>query len=532
MAPNMAPQDLISDALCPAAVAIFKDRGIEVDFQPNLGKDKDKLAATINGFDGLAIRSATKVTAKMLEQAKNLKVIGRAGIGGDNVDIPAATARGIIVMNTPFGNSITTAEHAITLMLALARQIPQADSSTQAGKWEKNRFMGVEITGKTLGVIGCGNIGSIVADRGHGLRMKVIAYDPFLSPERAVDLGVEKVELADIFRRADFITLHTPLTDKTKDIVDAKALAMMKKGVRIINCARGGLVDEKALRQALGSGQVAGAAFDVVVEEPSTQNPLFGHPNVVCTPHLGAATSEAQETVALQVAEQMSDYLLSGAISNAVNFPSITAEEAPRLKPFIELAEKLGSFAGQLTESGILKVQITYEGHVAEMKIKALTSAALSGLLRPMLGDVNVVSAPVVAKERGMVVDEIVRAAQSDYESLITVTITTERQERSVSGTVYADGKPRLVDIKGIRVDAEFGKSMIYVTNEDKPGFIGHFAGLLGDAKINIATFHLGRNKPGGDAIALVEVDGAVPADVLAKVQALPQVKQDKTLNF
>jgi D-3-phosphoglycerate dehydrogenase len=259
---------------------------------------------------------------------------------------------------------------------------------------------------------------------------------------------------------------------------------------------------------------------------------LFGHPNVICTPHLGASTTEAQENVALQVAEQMSDYLLTGAISNAVNFPSITAEEAPKLKPFIELAEKLGSFAGQLTESGILKVEITYEGHVAEMKIKAITSAVLSGLLRPMLGDVNVVSAPVVAKERGMVVDEIVRAAQSDYESLITVTVTTERQERSVSGTVYHDGKPRLVDIKGIRVDAEFGKSMIYITNEDKPGFIGSFAGLLGDARINIATFHLGRTKQGGDAIALVEIDGPVPADVLNKVQALPQVKQAKALVF
>ena len=526
------PKVLISDALSPAAVQIFKDRGVEVDFQPNLGKDKDKLAEIIGNYDGLAIRSATKATAKIIEKATRLKVIGRAGIGVDNVEIPAATAKGIIVMNTPFGNSITTAEHAITLMLALAREIPQADASTQAGKWEKNRFMGVEITAKTLGVIGCGNIGSIVADRALGLRMKVIAFDPFLSPERAKDIGVEKVELDDLLKRADFITLHTPLTEKTRNIIDAGAIAKMKKGVRIINCARGGLVDEQALVDALNSKHVAGAAFDVFVEEPATSNVLFGHPNVICTPHLGAATTEAQENVALQVAEQMSDYLLTGAISNAVNFPSITAEEAPKLKPFIELAEKLGSFAGQLTESGILKVQITYEGHVAEMKIKAITSAVLSGLLRPMLGDVNVVSAPVVAKERGMVVDEIVRAAQSDYESLITVTVTTERQERSVSGTVYADGKPRLVDIKGIRVDAEFGKSMIYVTNEDKPGFIGSFAGLLGDAKINIATFHLGRIKQGGDAIALVEIDGAMPADVLAKVQALPQVKQAKALVF
>jgi D-3-phosphoglycerate dehydrogenase len=528
----MAPRVLISDALSAAAVQIFKDRGVEVDFQPSLGKDKDKLAAIIGDYDGLAIRSATKVTAKMLENAKKLRVIGRAGIGVDNVDIPAATAKGIIVMNTPFGNSITTAEHAITLLLALAREIPQADASTQAGKWEKNRFMGVEITGKTLGVIGCGNIGSIAADRGIGLHMKVIAYDPFLAPERAADLGVEKVELAELFKRADFITLHTPLTEKTKNIIDAKSIAAMKKGVRIINCARGGLVDEAALRAALDSGQVAGAAFDVFVTEPATENVLFGHPNVICTPHLGASTTEAQENVALQVAEQMSDYLLNGAISNAVNFPSITAEEAPKLRPFIALAEKLGSFAGQLTETGLEKVHITYEGAIANMKTKALTSAALAGLLRPMLGDVNVVSAPVIAKERGMIIEETTREAQGDYESLITVTVTTERQTRSVSGTVYADGRPRIVNIKGIRMDAEFGPSMIYITNLDKPGFIGRFSSTLGEAGINIATFHVGREAPGGNAVALIEVDGDVPADVLAKVQALPQVQSARQLKF
>jgi D-3-phosphoglycerate dehydrogenase len=526
------PKVLISDALSPAAVQIFKDRGIEVDFQPALGKDKEKLAELVGNYDGLAIRSATKVSPKILEKAKNLKVIGRAGIGVDNVDIPAATARGIIVMNTPFGNSITTAEHAISLMLALARQIPEADRSTQAGKWEKNKFMGVEITGKTLGVIGCGNIGSIVADRALGLKMKVIAFDPYLSPERAVDLGVEKVELEDLFKRSDFITLHTPLTDKTRNIIDAAALAKMKKGVRIVNCARGGLVDEQALRAALDSGHVAGAAFDVFVTEPATENPLFGHPNVVCTPHLGASTSEAQENVALQVAEQMSDYLLRGAISNAVNFPSITAEEAPKLKPFIALAEKLGSFAGQLTESGIAKVQIAYEGAVAQMNTKALTSAALAGLLRPMLGEVNTVSAPVVAKERGIVVEEMTREMPEDYESLITVTVTTGEQSRHVSGTVFADGRPRIVNIKGIRMDAEFGPSMIYITNLDKPGFIGKFSSTLGEAGINIATFHVGRDAPGGNAIALIEIDGELPPDLLAKVRALPQVQQARPLKF
>ncbi|MFC0284181.1 phosphoglycerate dehydrogenase [Camelimonas abortus] len=527
-----APRVLISDALSPAAVQIFRDRGVEVDFQPELGKDRDRLAAIIGDYDGLAIRSATKVTAKILENARNLKVIGRAGIGVDNVDIPAASARGVIVMNTPFGNSITTAEHAIALMFALARQIPAADASTQAGKWEKNRFMGVEITGKTLGVIGCGNIGGIVAERGVGLRMKVIAYDPFLSPERALDLGVEKVELDELLARADFITLHTPLTEKTRNILSAENLARTKKGVRIINCARGGLVDEAALRAALDSGHVAGAAFDVFSEEPATQNVLFGHPNVVCTPHLGAATTEAQENVALQVAEQMSDYLLRGAIQNAVNFPSITAEEAPKLKPFIELADKLGSFAGQLTETGLKSVHVTYEGSVAGLKVKALTASAIAGLLRPMLQDVNVVSAPSVARERGIVIEETIREAEGEYDALITLTVTTEGQTRSVSGTVFAGGRPRIVAIKGIKVDAELAPSMLYVSNEDKPGFIGRFASILGEAGVNIATFALGRDAPGGSAIALVEVDGEAPQPVIEAVKAIPGVKQVKPLRF
>jgi D-3-phosphoglycerate dehydrogenase / 2-oxoglutarate reductase len=526
----MAPRVLIADKLSSAAAQIFKDRGIETDVKTGL--ERDALIKIIGVYDGIAVRSATKVTEKVIAAANGLKVIGRAGIGVDNIDVPAATSKGIIVMNTPFGNSITTAEHAIALLLALARQIPQADVSTQAGKWEKNRFMGVELTAKTLGIIGCGNIGSIVADRALGLRMRVIAYDPFLSPERAKDIGVEKVELDDLLARADFISFHTPLTEKTKNILNAETLARTKKGVRIINCARGGLVDEKALRAALDSGQVAGAAFDVFLTEPATENPLFGHPNVVCTPHLGAATSEAQENVALQIAEQMSDYLLRGAISNAVNFPSITAEEAPRLKPYIALAEKLGSFAGQLTETGINKVQITYEGSVANLKTKALTSAAVAGLLRPMLQDVNVVSAPIVAKERGIVVEETTRETAGDYESLITVSVVTERQSRYVSGTVFADGRPRIVNIKGIRMDAEFGQSMIYITNLDKPGFIGKFSSTLGDAGINIATFHVGREAPGGNAVALIEIDGEMPADVLAKVRALPQVQQAKVLKF
>jgi D-3-phosphoglycerate dehydrogenase len=526
----MTPKVLIADKLSPAAVAIFRDRGIEADVK--IGLDKEQLAEVIGGYEGLAIRSATKVTPKILDRAQHLKVIGRAGIGVDNVDVPAATAKGIIVMNTPFGNSITTAEHAVTLMLALARQIPAADASTQAGKWEKNRFLGVEITGKTLGIIGCGNIGSIVADRAHGLRMKVVAYDPYLSPEHALDLGVEKVELEELLKRADFITLHTPLTEKTRNIIDAGAIAKMRPGVRIINCARGGLVDELALRAALDSGHVGGAAVDVFSVEPATENPLFGHPNVVCTPHLGASTTEAQENVALQVAEQMSDYLLRGAISNALNFPSISAEEAPRLRPFIKLAEQLGSFAGQVTETSLRSVKLVYEGHIATMNTRALTSAAIAGLLKPLLQDVNMVSAPIIARERGIGVEETKRDAESDYESLVTLTVVTERQERSVQGTVFADGRPRVVSIKGIKMDAEFGASMLYITNTDKPGFIGHFASILGNAGINIATFHLGREAAGGDAISLVEVDGEVPPQVLSEVMKLPHVQQVRALRF
>src|SRR5437762_298261 len=526
------PKVLVSDALSPAAVQIFKGRGIEVDFQPNLGKDKDKLAEIIGNYDGLAIRSATKATAKIIDKATRLKVIGRAGIGVDNVEIPAATAKGIIVMNTPFGNSITTAEHAITLMLALAREIPQADASTQAGKWEKNRFMGVEITGKTLGVIGCGNIGSIVADRALGLRMKVVAFDPFLSPERAKDIGVEKVELDELLKRADFITLHTPLTEKTRNIIDAAAIARMKRGVRIINCARGGLIAEADLAAALDEGQVAGAAIDVFVEEPATQNPLFGRANFVATPHLGAATSEAQENVALQIAEQMADLLLTGAIANAVNMPSLTAEEATRLKPYMVLAEQLGSFAGQLTETGIRSVSVEYEGDPAHFNVKPLTATALTGLLAPQLAAVNPVNVQVLCTKRGIRVAETQRSGQGDYQNLIRVTVTTERRQRSIAGTVFAGNRLRIVGIAGIPLEAELGRHMLFVRNYDKPGFIGALGHTLGAAQINIATFHLGRTAAGEDAIALVEVDQRMSAELIEAVRRLPNVIQAKAMRF
>jgi D-3-phosphoglycerate dehydrogenase / 2-oxoglutarate reductase len=528
----MSPRVLVSDSLSPTAVQIFRDRGIAVDYAPELGKDKDALLQAIAPYDGLAIRSATKVSPKLIEAATNLKVVGRAGIGVDNVDIPAASSRGIVVMNTPFGNAVTTAEHALSLMMALARQIPEANASTHAGKWEKNRFMGVELFNKTLGIVGCGNVGSIVADRALGLKMKVIAYDPFLSAERAMEIGVEKVDLDDIFRRADFITLHTPLTEKTRNIIDAAAIARMKKGVRIINCARGGLIVEDALYDALRSGHVAGAALDVFSDEPATDNKLFGLENVVATPHLGASTTEAQENVAIQIAEQMADFLLTGAVANALNMPSISADEAPRLKPFIAVAEKLGSFAGQLTENAIRKVIVEYAGEVGDMNTRALTSAALAGVLRPMLGTINMVSAPIVARERGIGVDEVRQTQRGAYETYIRLTVKTGTMERSVAGTVFSDGKPRIIQIKGIELESEFGPHMLYVTNMDKPGFIGALGTLLGNAGVNIATFHLGRQAPGQDAICLVQIDEEIPAGVLAAVRGLPQVRQAKPLAF
>ena len=524
------PKVLISDSLSPRAVEIFKERGVEVDVKTGL--KPDELKAIIGNYDGLAIRSNTKVTKEIIAAADRLKVVGRAGIGVDNVDIPAATARGIVVMNTPFGNSITTAEHAIALMFALARELPAANASTHAGKWEKNRFMGVEVTGKTLGIIGCGNIGAIVAERALGLRMRVVAFDPFLSAERAEQLGVEKVDLDTLLGRADFITLHTPLTDGTRNILNAESLAKTRKGVRIINCARGGLIVEEDLKAALESGQVAGAALDVFAVEPAKTSILFGMEQVVCTPHLGASTSEAQENVALQVAEQISDFLVTGAVINALNMPSVSAEDAPKLRPYMKLAEQLGSFAGQLTESGLKAVTIEYEGHVSELNTRPLTQLVLKGLLSPLLASVNTVNAPVIARERNIQVSETKRERSSDYHTLIKVTVTTDQGSRVLSGSLFGGDKPRLVGIDDVSVEAELSPIMLFTRNEDKPGYIGRLGGLLGDHGVNIATFHLGRTTPGADAVALVSVDQVVDGALLESIRKLSGVVTAVALTF
>ncbi len=528
----MAPKVLISDKLSAAAVQIFKDRGIDVDFQPDLGKDKDKLAEVIGNYDGLAIRSATKVTEKILENATNLKVIGRAGIGTDNIDKEAASKKGVIVMNTPYGNMITTAEHAIAMMFAVARQIPEASASTHAGKWDKSKFMGVELTAKTLGVIGAGNIGGIVCNRALGLKMKVVAYDPFLSEEKAAKMGVEKVELDELLARADFITLHVPLTDQTRNILSKENLEKTKKGVRIINCARGGLVDEEALAELLKSGHVAGAAFDVFSEEPATENPLFNLPNVVCTPHLGAATTEAPENVALQVAEQMSNYLLDGAVDNALNMPSMTAEEAKVMGPWVTLAGHLGNFIGQLTDEPVEAINILYDGVVAEMNMAALNCSVIAGILKKANPDVNLVSAPVVAKERGIQISTTNQAKGGTFDGYIKVTIKTPSLERSIAGTVFSDGKPRFIQIKGINIDAEVGEHMLYTTNEDVPGVIGTLGRVLGEAGHNIANFTLGRAGAGGQAIAMAYLDEKAKPEAMEALKATGLFKQVRPLEF
>jgi len=516
------PKVLIADKMSVAATEVFKNRGVDVDVITGLSKDE--LMKIIHDYDGLAVRSSTRPDAEIIAAAKNLKVIGRAGIGVDNVDIKAATANGVVVMNTPFGNAVTTAEHAIAMLFSAARQIPSASARTQNGEWPKSDYKGMELFNKTLGLIGCGNIGALVAERALGLKMKVIAFDPYLTAERAVKLGVEKVELEDLFKRADAITIHTPLVDSTRNIVSRKHLAMTKKGIIIVNCARGGLVDEEALKEALEAGHVRAAALDVFAVEPAKSNPLFGTPNFIATPHLGASTIEAQENVALQVAEQMADYLLTGAVSNALNTPSISAEEAPRLKPFVDLADKLGCLMGQLLHEPAKSIELTFKGKVAELNTKPMTAAALAGMLKVAMPDANMVNAPVLAKERGIEVTESLIGEAERAESLIRIMVETKTRKFAVVGTIYR-GEPRIVRLFGVQMDAAFSENMLYVRNDDRPGFIGKLGNILGEAGVNIATFSLGRMAQGGEAVCLIAVDGEVDAATRDQIRKIDQVK-------
>ena len=521
---------LISDKISETALEVFKKNNVSVDYKP--GIEHSDLINIISKYQGLAIRSATKVTSDLLEKASNLKVIGRAGIGTDNIDKKLATQKGIIVMNTPFGNAVTTAEHTIAMIMSLVRFIPLADQSTRQGKWEKSRFKGIEVTNKTLGLIGCGNIGSIVAARAIGLKMKVIAYDPFLNSKKAEEIGVEKVDLDKILNKSDIISLHTPLTEETKNIISADAINKMKKGVRIVNCARGGLVDEHACRAGLDSGHIAGAAFDVFTEEPAINNILFDAPNFIATPHLGASTKEAQENVAIQIAEQISDYLKSGAVINALNYPNLSSEDARTLKPYLNLSYLLGSFLGQVTVDEIREIKLELEGKASSLNTEPILANLIAGVLEQTSESVNAVNSREVALNRGINFSTTKHERRCDYETLLTITLKHQFGTRSISGTLIGGYMPRIVNIQGIPIESDFPKHALYLRNYDKPGFIGDLGNTLGKKGVNIASFHLGRRERGGEAIALIETDEEISDGILKDVKNLPQVLRVNSVNF
>ncbi len=516
---------LISDSMSPKAVEVLKNTpGMDCDVITGL--KPEELKAKIKDYHALVVRSATKVTAEIIEAAENLKVIGRAGTGVDNIDTIAATKRGIVVMNTPGGNTVTTAEHAISMMMSLARKIPQATASMKRGEWEKKKFEGTEVTGKTLGVLGVGNIGSVVASRAMGLRMNVIAYDPFISEEAAGKLGVTLVSMDELFKRSDFITIHIPLSNETKNIINAEAFKKMKKGVKIINCARGGIVNEKDLAEAVKAKLVSGAAFDVFEKEPPPpDNPLLGLEEVILTPHLGASTHEAQENVAVAIAEQISDYLVNGTIRNAVNVPSIPAELLSAIGPYITLGEKLGSFQGQILKGGIEEVTVEYSGDVVNYDVSPITIACIKGLLDQVLDlYVNFVNAPFVAKERGIKVIEIKSSRSIDFASAITIKVKTKEEENLVEGALFGKKEPRIVRIDKFFLDAVPDGYLLLLHNEDKPGVIGNVGTLLAANNVNIARLHLGRQTVGGEAVSVWNIDTQLSKGLIDKLLKLPNM--------
>lgn len=521
---------LCLDNLQQVGIDVFLKEGIEVDVKGKM--TPEELAAAIDNYDGVVVRGATKASPVSFEKVTRCKVIGRAGSGTDNIDKAAATKKGVVVMNTPGGNTVTTGEHAVAMMMALARQIPQATASMKAGKWEKNKFMGTELTGKVLGVVGMGQIGKVVAERGLGLKMTVLGYDPYVTKDDMARLGIEGVSLDDLYARADFITFHTPLTPETKGMVNAATLAKMKKGVYLVNCARGALVREADLLAALESGQVRGAALDVFdVEPPPADLPLLHHPNVILTPHLGASTEEAQEKVAVLIAEQISDYLKNGTIRNSVNFPSVSAELLPVLKPWLELGEKLGAFHGQMVESPLKELKVEFLGEVGKLNTAPIMISVLKGTLQYQTEEVNLVNARMMADERGIKVTEAKAARTEDYASLVRVTAVTEKGEYSVSGTVFG-ANPRIVRIDSYDVEADLAGNILMLRNQDVPGVVGRIGTFLGEKGINIAGLQLGRREAGGTAVSLISVDGPVPDPVLAQIGKLPNVTAAKYLTF
>ncbi len=515
---------LVSDKLANIGIKMFKEADdIEVDVK--VGLKPEELRAVIKDYDALVIRSATKVTEGLLDSAAKLKVIGRAGIGLDNVDIRAATKRGVVVMNTPGGNVVTTAEHTIAMMLALSRNIPQGTATLKAGAWEKKNLQGREIFKKTLGVLGYGRIGSIVADRALGLKMRVIVHDPYVNEELIEQAGFRLVSLEDLYRLSDYITVHVPKLKDTMSLIDKKAFGQMKPGVKIINCARGGIVNEKDLADALESGKVAGAALDVFETEPPGPSPLFEFNNVICTPHLGASTAEAQTNVAVAVAEQIIDYLQSETITNAVNVPSVTGELLAKLEPYLTLAERMGSLQAQLAKGAVKVVTVRYFGDFQGLDMAPVTAAALKGLLSEFVKDeVNFVNAPVIAKERGIKVTESRSVETEDFVNLLTMEVAAAERSNKVSGTLFGKHEARIVRINAFRLEVVPRGHLLLIHNMDKPGAIGSIGTVLGRHNINIARMNVGQEKDGGRNIIFLDTDTPTPPETLEELRALSMV--------
>ncbi|MFQ5455442.1 MAG: phosphoglycerate dehydrogenase [Nitrospirota bacterium] len=522
---------LITDGLSQKGIKIFNDAGIETDIRK---LSPDELIDEIKNYDGIVVRSGTTVTSSVIEVSDRLKVIGRAGSGLDNVDINSATKRGIVVMNTPGGNTVTTAEHTIAMLLSLTRMIPLATASTKSGKWEKGKLMGSELYNKTLGVIGIGQIGSYVAKLAQGLMMNVIAYDPYLSQEKAVKMGIESSDLDELYRRSDFITVHSPLTPETLNLIDTTAIEKMKDNVYIINCARGGIINETDLYNALKNGKVRGAALDVFEKEPvAPDNPLLSLNNVICTPHLGAATKEAQENVAIAIASQIVDYLINGIVRNAVNIPSVSPDVLPEIQPYINLGEKLGTFQTQIYEGGLEKVTIEYRGKVSTLFTPPITIAVLKGLLSPVLKEtVNYVNAPIIARERGIEVEELKIDEAGDFSSLIVIRVKAKDKEGKITGALYSSKDPRIIEVDNFSIEIIPEGTMLMLSNNDRPGVIGSIGKILGDKNINISRMQFGRERPGGIAISVIGIDTDVTPEFLDKIKQLPNVLSVKQISL
>jgi D-3-phosphoglycerate dehydrogenase len=502
---------------------LAKAENLKIDIKPGLSPEE--LKKVIPDYDAIIIRSETKLKADIIGAATSLKVIGRAGIGLDNVDLPAATKRGIVVMNTPQENAIAAAEHTLAMIFSISRKIPQATTSMKAGKWEKKKFMGVELHNKTLGLIGVGVIGTIVADRGRGLKMKVIGYDPYLSAEVAEKKGVELVSLDELLARSDFISVHTPLTDETKNLIQKDTLMKMKDGVILVNCARGGIINEKDLYDALKTGKVAGAALDVFEKEPATGNPLLELDEVISTPHLGASTGEAQENVAIAIAQQVVDYLILGEARNAVNVPMVSPDILPFLRPYLRLGEKLASFLGQISNYAIEEVIIEYQGDLVEYGTKPVTTSILKGLLAPFVGEtVNFVNAPIMAKERGISVTESTSATHEDFSNLIAITVRSKMEKNYIAGTLFGRKELRIVRLDDFIIEAIPDGHILLVNNYDRPGVIGNIGTTLGSRNINIATMQFGRDRMGGNAISLLHLDAPLPPGILGEILRMPNI--------